>query len=462
MPITSATNTSPSRERVSAPTQPTVHAAMTPVAKTRIDFATLALEVRVKIARYLPGRDAVALGRTSWAAHEAIQDKQVRARIESARISFINTQFEQIKKLEFKDRTVEHLATCGFSDQLSTFKKMSKTKQEFILSDNVLDRLRFMQLNKIKPDWKLFNYVPSDRIPRVDKRGQAVDDYREGDKIDTGILGALRHNEVLKIGQGKRIPLLDAMVKSGLFMQFEDCYYRSVWSKGTSARSGIHCPEQIKRLFDAGMDVHQIGRMHRTPLHYMVDYVFCGRSRSRTEETDLHKAIQLLLEKGLDPNQPDAGGNTPLHLAINCGNVTAVRLLLNAGADPLRRDASRKTAMHLAIDQGEHAYAMLDAMIVSLKRTPPDVGIDTPDREGRTVLDCAARRHRRNVVQLLVRNGADPAKVMNFDPELLQEAPVLIDECAPLGHATPTHSADTSPPSSGARNDYAFSRAHAA
>lgn len=47
--------------------------------------------------------------------------------------------------------------------------------------------------------------------------------------------------------------------------------------------------------------------------------------------------LQALLDMGMDPNQRDAKGNTPLHAA--CGQE-AVKVLLSAGADPLARNTA--------------------------------------------------------------------------------------------------------------------------
>ena len=44
--------------------------------------------------------------------------------------------------------------------------------------------------------------------------------------------------------------------------------------------------------------------------------------------------VQLLLDRGADPNQADEGGETPLHYAARWGHKDVVQLLLERGADP--------------------------------------------------------------------------------------------------------------------------------
>ena len=55
-----------------------------------------------------------------------------------------------------------------------------------------------------------------------------------------------------------------------------------------------------------------------------------------------------MLEKGADPNQKDAIGNTALHLAVCTNNVEVITLLLSAGTDIKSLDNWGRTPLHLA------------------------------------------------------------------------------------------------------------------
>ena len=57
---------------------------------------------------------------------------------------------------------------------------------------------------------------------------------------------------------------------------------------------------------------------------------------------------RLLLEKGADPNQKDAIGNTALHLAACTNNIEVITLLLSAGTDIKSLDNWGRTPLHLA------------------------------------------------------------------------------------------------------------------
>lgn len=61
-----------------------------------------------------------------------------------------------------------------------------------------------------------------------------------------------------------------------------------------------------------------------------------------------HLSAQLLLEKGADPNQKDAIGNTALHLAVCTNNIEVITLLLSAGTDINSLDNRGRTPLHLA------------------------------------------------------------------------------------------------------------------
>lgn len=51
--------------------------------------------------------------------------------------------------------------------------------------------------------------------------------------------------------------------------------------------------------------------------------------------------VQQLLAIGANPNAQFDGGITPLHVAVERGNIDAVRLLISAGGDPTRRCSSK-------------------------------------------------------------------------------------------------------------------------
>ena len=67
-----------------------------------------------------------------------------------------------------------------------------------------------------------------------------------------------------------------------------------------------------------------------------------------------HKGVvQLLLDKGADPNKADRAGSTPLHkAAYYWDHKDVVRLLLGRGADPNKEDGDGVTPIKVAAEFG--------------------------------------------------------------------------------------------------------------
>jgi ankyrin repeat protein len=60
--------------------------------------------------------------------------------------------------------------------------------------------------------------------------------------------------------------------------------------------------------------------------------------------------MQLLLDRGANPNQPDEDGDTPLFV---CETIQSVEILLAAGADPTIRNEEGKTAAEAAAEDSD-------------------------------------------------------------------------------------------------------------
>jgi ankyrin repeat protein len=58
--------------------------------------------------------------------------------------------------------------------------------------------------------------------------------------------------------------------------------------------------------------------------------------------------VQILLEKGADPNFVDDNGLTALHMAADRGHIEITRLLLNQGANVNAQDLNGDTPLHNA------------------------------------------------------------------------------------------------------------------
>lgn len=130
--------------------------------------------------------------------------------------------------------------------------------------------------------------------------------------------------------------------------------------------------ESVGILLKYGADPTFLESYQPSPLHFacsqgqldilklMVDY--CGQgvleTRDREGGNTLHSSsasinceeiIPYLVSNGINVNDRDINGDTPLANAVQLGSVSAVEQLLLHGADPLITDRQGRNALHLAV-----------------------------------------------------------------------------------------------------------------
>jgi ankyrin repeat protein len=104
--------------------------------------------------------------------------------------------------------------------------------------------------------------------------------------------------------------------------------------------------EVVRLLTDAKADLNPEDRFGRTALHL----VFDGSHRGAIEPT-----VRVLLEAGANPTSRMHGGETPLHLAVNRGDMASILLLIEAGADVNAVTKDGVTALANALSRRDDA-----------------------------------------------------------------------------------------------------------
>jgi len=110
-------------------------------------------------------------------------------------------------------------------------------------------------------------------------------------------------------------------------------------------------------------------------------------------------AVDLFLAAGMDPDEKDTNGVTPLIRFVMEGNDDAVRRLLAKGADVNAKDNTGATALLAAAGYGHTAIAriLLDS----------GAKVNASGNEGDTALMQAALNGHPAIVRLLLDHGAD-------------------------------------------------------
>lgn len=103
--------------------------------------------------------------------------------------------------------------------------------------------------------------------------------------------------------------------------------------------------ELVRKLIQAGADVHARNRLGDQPLHAAAVGIpgSCSWNPSAQSAT-----ILFLIKAGADPNAADKRGVTPLHRAVRTRCAAAVQTLLENGADPTRKNGNGSTPTLLA------------------------------------------------------------------------------------------------------------------
>ena len=150
-----------------------------------------------------------------------------------------------------------------------------------------------------------------------------------------------------------------------------------------------------------------------------------------------HGLVHRLLDKGADPNATNVNDGTPIMFAAISGNPETVALLIDAGANIDAQGSNGWNALMVSAAKGhvETTRLLLDraadvnavdiylwsalhraayenrTAIVDLLTARDDLDINLRDDHGATALHHAAANGNREMINLLIEAGADPASL---------------------------------------------------
>lgn len=111
------------------------------------------------------------------------------------------------------------------------------------------------------------------------------------------------------------------------------------------------------------------------------------------------RVVQVLLNKGADPDVKNIHGHSPLFIASSKGNTELVKELVSNGANVDLQDQSGKTPLMFAAANGhvEAAKYLIDQ----------SKNINIADNQGNTALHYAFKAVKRDIIEHLINNNAD-------------------------------------------------------
>jgi len=164
--------------------------------------------------------------------------------------------------------------------------------------------------------------------------------------------------------------------------------------------------------------VAALRRNHVRVAELLLEYGASVNVRDARYQTALHKtldhpdkvsidAVLLLLERGVDVNARSDDLLTPLHIAVNVGDLVVARALLDHGADVNARNEDGQTPLHLLsrreMVQGEGDGSDLARLLLEHGANANEI-----DNDNATPLHLASYYKKLGIVQLLLDHGAKP------------------------------------------------------
>lgn len=154
----------------------------------------------------------------------------------------------------------------------------------------------------------------------------------------------------------------------------------------------------VNKLMDKGANLKAINKKGENYIHQIV--------RSRSPE--FIKDIGSYLRRGVSIDEPDSGGNTPLHLAVISGagaDIVGILLENEANVSPVNNEGN--TPLHLAALRSYQDLFGEDDLVKKLLNNGAAESKNKPNEEGYTPLHFAAKAGHLANVEKLLEAGAE-------------------------------------------------------
>uniref|UniRef100_A0A8C2D804 Ankyrin repeat domain 52a n=1 Tax=Cyprinus carpio TaxID=7962 RepID=A0A8C2D804_CYPCA len=176
------------------------------------------------------------------------------------------------------------------------------------------------------------------------------------------------------------VHIMELLISAGANVNAKDHVWLTPLHRAAASRN-----EMVKLLLNKGANLSASDKKDRQPIHWAA---YLGHL----------EVVKLLVSQGSDKICKDKRGYTPLHAAAASGHVDVVKYLLRNGID--EPNAFGNTALHVACYTGQEAVAN--------ELVNRGANVNQPNHRGYTPLHLAAvSTNGALCLELLVNNGAD-------------------------------------------------------
>ncbi|KAJ8668006.1 hypothetical protein QAD02_009669 [Eretmocerus hayati] len=199
----------------------------------------------------------------------------------------------------------------------------------------------------------------------------------------------------MDINDEARTKIISLLLNSGITLKTVN-----VW-KGSPLYNAVKLGrvKAVELLIKAGADVHEkFSKKEETCLHAIVKF-WSGKN-----DEDRLTIIRLLVDAGASMDSSNSEKLTPLHCAIDSGNVKIVEMLIQAGANINTVTPLGQTSLHRAIlaQISEENRSKIVSLLLKSGASP-----DAPSDKGQSSFALSILQCRVPVVQQLIKAGAD-------------------------------------------------------